>query len=60
MRIASSSAKSLDSRLIDRRDERRGTLLDRDLVDRADPRKARLERELEAREQRGGVAMVGV
>ncbi len=33
IRTARSSAKSLDSRLIERRDKRRRALLDRDLVD---------------------------
>ena len=55
IRIASSSANSFDSRLIDRRASDRGTFLDRDLVDGADARKTRLERQLEARGQRGSI-----
>ena len=52
IRTARSSAKSFDSRLIERVASR-GALLDGDLVDRADPRKPRLERQLETARQCG-------
>ena len=47
-RIASSSAKTFASFLIERFASARGALLERDRVDRADPRQPRLERKLES------------
>ena len=53
MRTASSSAQSFASLLDRALRERRGALLDRDLVDRPDPRQPRLERKLEAARECG-------